>query len=64
VAVGVVQPAMLDRLPITPELLAGRWERVYTSAPVSRENKGSSIFHKDGSYVSEVTDRRTGKLKA
>lgn len=64
VAIGIVQPAMLERVPITPGLIIGRWERVYTSAPVKPDFTGYCNFRKDGSYYCELRDLRTGKVKS
>ncbi len=61
VACGVAEPAVLERVPITPEFLAGRWETVYSSLDVTSDS--STLFAKDGTFVVEQVNRRTGKAK-
>ena len=61
VAFGVVEPAILDRVPITPALLEGRWKTVWYTHKLNVVI--NTVYRKDGTYVFEQFDRQTGEKK-
>lgn len=59
-AVGVIaaQPAILDRVPLTPELLAGRWEMVYSNPSIN--DRAIFMFDKHGKFATSLLNSQTG----
>lgn len=60
VAFSAAQPVMLEHVPLTPDILVGRWEWESSSVKIAKHVAATFVYRKDGTYTFEQVDRRTG----